>query len=256
MARYETANTIINDTALEVGLVPAADPYASLDEAFIQLRGLLTSAGRELCDMHNWPLLVKNYSVTTIEGDTGDYALPSDFNRMINQTGWDQNRHLPIGGPLSPQDWTYLEGRDLSSTTIYASFRLEDGIFRIFPKPPPLPAGGATPGFQGIYVTFEYISGNWVNEAGSAPIYSGIKDRPTIGSDIILFQPIMMVKMLKMKFLSAKGFDSSGAANEFQLLFKARTGQDEGSPVLSAAGLRGFPFLNGYRNVGDTGFGQ
>jgi hypothetical protein len=45
MARYESANTIINDTALEVGLVPASDPFSSQDEAYIQLRGLLTSVG-------------------------------------------------------------------------------------------------------------------------------------------------------------------------------------------------------------------
>ena len=103
MARYETANTIINDAALEVGLVPATDPYASQDEAFIQLRGLLTSAGRELCDMHNWSLLIENYSVTTAEGDTGDYPLPGDFNRMINQTGWDQNRHRIWKVEIYPQ---------------------------------------------------------------------------------------------------------------------------------------------------------
>jgi hypothetical protein len=246
MARYENANTIINDAALEVGLIPVTDPFSSQDEAFIQLRGLLTGAGRELVDMHNWTILVADYSVVTAGGDTGDYPLPTDFNRMINQTGWDQSNNLPIGGPLSAQDWTYLKGRDLASTTIYASFRLEDGIFRVFPQPPP----------AGIDITFEYISGNWVQEVSQTRKPPGVKDRPTTGTDIILFQPIMMVKMLKMQFLAAKGFDNSAAVGEFMRLFQARTGQDAGASILSASNRNSsFPYLDSFRNVGNTGFG-
>jgi hypothetical protein len=246
MARYENANTIINDAALEVGLIPVTDPFASQDETFIQLRGLLTGAGRELVDMHNWSILMENYEVITQVGDSGDYPLPDDFNRMINQTGWDQGNQLPIGGPLSAQDWTYLEGRDLASTTIYASFRLEDGIFRIFPQPPP----------ADIDIRFEYISNYWVQEVSAAKMVPGIKDRPTSGTDLILFQPIMMVKMLKMQFLAAKGFDNSAAVGEFMRIFAARTGQDEGAMILSASNRNSsFPYLDAWRNVGSTGFG-
>jgi hypothetical protein len=245
MARYENANTIINDAALEVGLLPVSDPFSSQDEAFIQLRGLLTGAGRELVDMHEWQVLTGSYEITTQDGDSGDYDLPTDFSRMINQTGWDQSNSLPIGGPLSAQDWSYLKGRDLASTTIYASFRLEDGLFRVFPQPPP----------PDIPISFEYISNNWVQEAGGT-IAPGVKDRPDTGTDIILFQPIMMTKMLKMQFLGAKGFDNSAAVGEFMRIFQARTGQDAGASILSASNRNSaFPYLNSYRNVGDTNFG-
>jgi hypothetical protein len=247
MARYENANQIINDAALEVGLIPVDDPFSSQDEAFIQLRGLLTGAGRELVDMHNWTVLVNNFSVTVQPGDSGDYPLPDDFNRMINQTGWDQGNNLPVGGPLSAQDWTYLEGRDLASTTIYASFRLEDGIFRIFPQPPP----------ESLVISFEYISGNWVQEVSQLKTAPGVKDRPTTGTDIVLFQPVMMVKMLKMQFLAAKGFDNSAGVGEFMRLFNARTGQDAGASILSASNANSvYPYLSGYRNVGDTRYGM
>jgi hypothetical protein len=253
MARYESANTIINDTALEVGLVPASDPFSSQDEAYIQLRGLLTSVGRQLVDMHEWQILTGSYEITTADGDTGDYPLPEDFSHMINQTGWNQSTNLPIGGPLSPQDWSYLVGRDLASTTIYASFRLEDGIFRIFPQPPP----------PDITISFEYASRNWVTESGAQPqavttssSSVGVKDRPDAGTDVILYSPLLVVKFLKMSFLSAKGFDSSAAFAEFQQVFNARTGMDTGSPILSASNRSsGFPYLDGYRNVGDTNFG-
>jgi hypothetical protein len=246
MARYENANTIINDTALEVGLVPVTDPFSSQDEAFIQLRGLLTSVGRQLVDMHEWQVLTGNYEITTADGDTGDYPLPEDFSRMINQTGWDQGNNLPVGGPLSPQDWSYLQGRDLASTTIYASFRLEDGIFRIFPQPPP----------AGININFEYISRNWVQETGAAKTTPGVKDRPTSGTDLILYSPLLAVKFLKMSFLGAKGFDTSAAFAEFQQLFQARTGYDAGASILSASNRNSnFPYLDAFRNVGNTGYG-
>ncbi len=43
-----TANEILNQVAAEIGLMPVADPYGSQDEAFIQMRYLLNTAGKEL----------------------------------------------------------------------------------------------------------------------------------------------------------------------------------------------------------------
>jgi len=76
------------------------------------------------------------------------------------------------------------------------------------------------------------------------------------GNDIVLYEPILIVKFLKSIFLEAKGFDSSNAQAEFQRMFLSRTGKDTGGTVLSASNTsRGFPYLSPWRNVGDSGFG-
>jgi len=249
MPRFSTANDIINRAALEVGLLPISDAVASTDETFIQLQGLLDSAGQELVDLHEWQAIRGVFELTTAAGDSGTYDLPEDFSYMIDQTGWDHTNRVAMGGPLSAQGWSYLAGRDLVSQSIYASFRLVDNKFDLFPQPPP----------DNLKIRFEYISRNWVQEQGHVPAAGeaqGSRDIIGTGSDVILYEPILIIKMLKAKFLEAKGFDASSARLEFENMFNSRTGKDEGAPILSASRSgAAYPFLDSYYNTGDTGYG-
>ena len=243
MARYATATDIINQTAIEVGLTPDTDPVASTDVQFVQLTGLLNAAGQELVEMNGWQALREVYEFTTQDGDSGVYDLPSGFSYMIDQTGWDMTNTVPIGGPLSPQIWSYLLGRDLVSQTIYASFRLMDGTLNLFPQPPPI----------GILVRFEYISRNWVLEAGPAGTRT---DKVSAGSDTVLYEPRVIINFLKVKWLDAKGFPSDAARMDFDNIYSGRVGRDKGAPVLNAGGgVRWPPYLNGWYNVPDSGYG-
>lgn len=242
MARQETAAQIINDTALEVGLAPEQDVYASQKDTFIQLRGLLTTAGRELVELREWTALQQDFEIVTeVPPDTGIYDLPSDFSRMINQTGWNRSANLPVSGPLSSQVWSTLIGRNLGSTTLYVNFRLTENIIELYPSPPP----------DDLTISFMYISRDWVIESGGQR-----KDRPESNTDIVLFEPIMIVKFLKLKWLSSKQMDTTAASREVDLMFDARTGHDAGAPVLSVSGSGvGFPYLNPWTNLPDSGYG-
>ena len=240
MARYRTANEIINRAAIEVGLATDSDPVGSTLDTYTQLTGLLNSAGDELVEMNAWPVLVSTYAITTQTGDDGTYSLPDDFAYMINQTGWNTSGLYPLVGPLSAQQWTAIVGQDLGSNPIWASFRLFDDSLQLLPDPPAV----------GLDISFEYISNAWLLDASN-------NRRSTIGagSDIVLFSPIMTIKMLKMKWLDMKGFDSSAARLEFDGLFNARIGKETGAPVLSAGGIIGYPYLNPMTNVPFSGFG-
>lgn len=242
MGRYASVDQVLNLVALEVGLDEEPHPYASQNAVFAQLRGLLNAAGQELVELHDWQILQKSHSIVTQVGDSGVYNLPDDFSHMIDQTGWERSNHVPLGGPLSPQTWTCLLGRDLSTSTIYVSFRLLDGKFTVFPSPPPV----------GADINFEYISRNWL-QSPTAP-YDRF-DTTQTGQDIILYEPILIRKFLKAKFLEAKGFDATAARNEFETIFYSRSGKDAGAPILSAATRHSYPYLSPYRNTGDTGYG-
>lgn len=243
MARYETANTVINDAALEVGLLPVTDVYSSTNDAFIQLRGLLTSCGRELAQLHDWVILQRNFTLNTgaVPPADGLYDLPDDFSAMIDQTGWNVATNLPIGGPVSPQVWSVMVGRDLGSTTLYVNFRLTDNKIQVYPLPAP----------ANTELSFMYLSRNWVQESGGA-----LKDRPSVGSDIILFEPILIVKYLTVKYLSAKGFDTTQASRELDLMFQSRIGKNAGAQILNASGANsGYPYITPWNNVPYTGYG-
>ena len=243
MARLYIANDIINRVAVEVGLLSVSDPLSSVDETFIQLAELLNAAGQELVELHPWQVLTQVFQLTTADTDSGTYDLPDDFSYMIDQTGWDRSNRVAIGGPLSAQDWSYLDGRDLVSQSIYASFRLVDNKFDLYPQPPP----------DGLDIRFEYISRNWAQEQGTGDK----KDMITNGADIVMYEPILIIKFLKVKFLQAKGFDTTAASLELENIFNSRTGKDTGAAILSASNnSRGFPYLHPYYNTSDTGYGM
>lgn len=246
MARYDTAAEIINAAAVECGLTAVSNPFASTDPAFVQLVQLLTNTGRELLGLHQWNKMVADHSITTnVPPDTGDYDLPDDFAYMIDQTGWTPTNAglgLPLGGPLTEQDWAYLVNTNLASSTIYVSFKISQGQFQVLPQPPP----------DAIDINFKYISRWWVALAAAPTV--GVTDKVANPDDVVFYEPILIAKFLKLRFLEAKGFDTTAAAAQFHSVFMQWTGKDISAPVLNAARYRVFPYL-GWRNIPETNYG-
>jgi hypothetical protein len=243
------ASQILNRVAAEVGIAPIESPFASQDPFFIQLRYLLNTAGEELMQAYPWELLVREHQIQTAAGDTGDYDMPADFGYILNQTEWDRTNNIAMGGPLSAQEWTYLKGRDLAQNTLYASFRIAQGKFTIFPEPPPAPNAG----YAGLDLNFEYISSSWVwNGAEVNPEY---KQAVTEPSDVPLFDKTLITRALKVKYLESGGFDTTKAQADYNQIFAFLTGNDKGAPVLNAGrNGRGYPYISSY-NTPDTGYG-
>lgn len=245
MPRYDTAANIVNTAAVECGLPAVSNPFASSDQAFLQLCQLLTSTGRELIVLFPWNKFITTYTVTTnVPPDTGVYTLPSDFGYMIDQTGWTPTNAglgMPLGGPLSSQDWTYLVNTNLATSTVFVSFRMSDGTFSVLPSPPP----------DNVVINFEYMSRDWVETAGNPLTTSDKVIGPT---DVVLFEPILIVKFLKLRYLESKGFDTTAAVGQFMTMFNSITGKDVSMPILTVSRMRIFPYL-GYRNIPESNYG-
>lgn len=239
MAQYINANSIINRTAIEVGLPSSPDPVASPDDTYVKFVGLLNNCGQELVELNPWETLASQFSITTTTEST--YSIPSDFAYLTDQTGWNRSSTFPVYGPLSPQQWAMCLAQNQLASVLQYGFRFIGNSMEIYPQPPA----------EGINLNFEYISRNWVVTASETPV-----DQDTVisGTDIVKFEAIMVIKMLKMKWLQAKGLPAGDAAMEFDRLFNSRIGKDTGAPVLVAGGLFGFPYL-GQRNIPFTNFG-
>ena len=236
-----TATKILNRVAVEVGLDAVADPYASNEQHFVQLKYLLQISGEELAIAHPWEFLTKEHTFTTTTAS--EYSLPDDFLHMVDQSGWNRTDDRPLYGPMSSQQWTYLLGRELVSDTIHVSFRIMDGAFHVFPQPT----------VSGDVIAYDYVTKNWVSDDAATPVYS---DTVSLGTDVPLFDKTLITRHVKMKWLEAKGFDTSKAQDDFNQVFSFLTGKDKGGRILSAgSGRRGFPYLNGRWSVPDGGFG-
>ena len=250
--RYEVAGDLINRAAIACGLNKESDPFFSVDPAFIQLVELANQLGQTMLHYHYWELLIRQHEFTTQAGDTGIYDLPADFAYMLDQTAWQKGEPgaaYPLLGPASPQVWSYLTASQLYSVTIYAWFRQADGKLQLFPQPPPV----------GIPIQYQYISRNWVIDGQSDPQNPVYKDTLTAYADLVRYDPILFVKGLRLKFLEAKGFDTTKAQDEYSIVFDAIAGHNTPAPKLSLVGGvvpgGGWRPLDGIVNVPETGYG-
>ena len=246
MARQENAGTIINRAAVEVGLQSVTDPFSTTDEGFTQLAQLLNVCGQELGQLRDWNELIRPFTANTTTdvklGSTNLYELPSDYDRLIPQTGWDLTNDVPILGPMSPQDFAYLEGRDFASNSIYVAYRIYRGDIELYPDPPP----------ANTDLSWEYVSRNWATTSGGTEV-----DYVTATNDIVVLDPLLMQKFLKVKFLDAKNLPSQAARMEFENIYLNRISNDNSAPVLnSGRSGRTFPYLSAMYNTPDTGFGS
>ena len=247
MAIYDTSLDIINAAAVECGLGTFSSAFSSTDDAAIQLRTLLTQCGRELQGAYQWQQLLSSATISTGASpvSNGQYDLPSDFGYMINQTGWSPNSSgvgLPLGGPLTEQVWSALVGTNLASSTIYVSFKIASGVIQVLPAPAP----------ANITLTYKYMSQNWVRVHGST---SSLATKVQYDDDVILFESILITKMLAARYKQAKGLDASAQLEQFESRFASAISLNAPSATLKLATVSGFPYLS-VQNIPQSGFGS
>jgi hypothetical protein len=252
--QYQQAGQLINDVAVEVGLAASNAPLASTDNNFVQLKTLANILGRDLTRRYEWELLTRTYVITTV--NTGPpppdgvtyYPLPNDFFKMINQTAWNRTSRLPMAGPLSAQGWEWLVGLVSNQFTIYLGFRPWAGTFAVYPSPNP----------ANQEIAFEYVSQNWVQPSGSATGDPGLRTNLIANpGDLVLFDPVLFSRGLKVRFLNAKGFDSSDAVNDFDEVWEMVVGADVGAVKLNLSDSGwGMRLLDSLNNVPPSGFGM
>ncbi|RKH08997.1 hypothetical protein D7X74_30405 [Corallococcus sp. CA047B] len=239
---WDNAASVLNDAAVELGLIPAdlADPYDSVDSNMTQLCRLLKSAGQDLARDYAWTHLQKEYSFNTV-ASTGSYALPPDYDRLIDQTGWNRNSLIPLQGPLAAQGWQVLKAL-VSTGAVGLWFRIVGDQLSLMPVP-----------ISAQSLAYEYVSRYWVRPFDQT---SPTTDTPTDGNDVLYFDRRLLVCAVKLAFKRAKGFDSTAAQEDFEKALARAQGGDGAAPVLSLNGCRVGPerLLNGV-NTPDTGFG-
>ena len=242
---YDTAGSIINDALVEVGLSAVSDPFADSDSNVIQMCTLLKSKGREILRQRFWTQMRGEHTFTTVLG-TPTYALPSDFHSMVDQSGWNRTNRLPLGGPLSPQEWQFLKSR-LVGVVFTVLFRPMEGEIHLYPDT-------NTPG--GYTVAFEYLSNGWI-ERPAIPTNT-FHDSPVAMDDIVRFDSLMVMRGIKLEWLKLHAFDTTSAQQDYLEVYNRAAGMDSFNPILSLtrAGLtRGVDPLLGQQSVPVTGFG-
>lgn len=218
---FSTVGTIINRMAVQCGLATVADPFASTDPNFVQFIEYLNTLGSKLAKRYEWEHLVRECTITTAASATS-YALPSDYKKMLDQSGWNRTSQLPLAGPMTSQQTQYLKGRT-SNVIINVAFRLQGNLITF----PVVPSNAQT-------LVFEYISSFWIQTAASGT--GPDADHATASTDYVRFDPDLVVAGVKLAWLADRGFETTKAENDFDEQLESALGANSGAPVLSLSG--------------------
>lgn len=149
-----------------------------------------------------------------------DYAMPTDFDRMISDTNWDRTNHWRNLGTKTSQEWQWLQG-GIISVGPRERYRIYNNRLRIFQA------------LTSIYTfAFEYVSNYWVMSSGAT---QGDKGAYSVDTDTAIFPDDLMLAGLKFYFLKAKKLDYSVELGEFMRALSYTKAQDVPVPAQSLA---------------------
>jgi hypothetical protein len=235
--QYWTAVDLLNQLYGTLGLTKK-QTVVDEDPQNTQMIGVLNEAGNELNTYYPWEQFEKEL-VFQLVADQEAYDLPADWKYFIDQTQWDRTNHWPLLGPKSPAEWAWLKNGLIASFP-RMRYRVRNNKFQVFPKP----ASNSEFTFA-----MEYVSGAWVQNTDATtqePNASMVK----FDGDIIWYDPWLMIKYTKLKWLQLKGFDTTAAQADFLRIYEALRGKDTGAQVLSLVPQQ-TPFFIGPWSVPD-----
>ncbi len=247
MADFNTRQTgleIIQAVCGQLGLpVPIAAVANPTDVTARQMLAQLNYSGRRLIkptDSYRWQVLLKTWILFTDPLVT-EYPMPADFDSFEDLTGWNFSSRLPMLGPATDPQWQTLKARNLGSSTISVIYRSRGGKFEIyntFPDPQEL--------------RIDYSSRAWV-QSGADPLV--FRDYIAADDDVCLYDPDLMIAALRLRFLTAKGFDTTAAAADYNQALESAICADTDAPVLTCNVNDTYPLISTQFNVPDTGYG-
>jgi hypothetical protein len=166
------------------------------------------------------------------------YALPSDYDRQVDNTHFDKSKRWQMIGPETAQQWQWLKSSYIS-TGPRLRYRLMGGFFQIWPAI-------GTPEYCG----FEYVSSNWALSSTGAG-----KQSMALDTDSCIFPDRLMILGIKRKYFEVKGFDASSFIREYEAQLSIAKANDAGSATLSMA-PRLSTVLIGIDQIPDTNYGS
>lgn len=168
------------------------------------------------------------------------YAMPDDFDRLVDRTEWDKSKHWEMLGPSTAQQWQWLKSGYIS-TGPRIRFRPLGGYFQVWPMLS-----------TNEYLGFEYVSNLWVTGTG---LTDPNKTAFTADDDTCVFPDRLMVLGTKLKYFEIKGFDTTAIYRDYKAQLEIAKANDAGSPTLSMA-PRVSTVLIGWENIPDSNYGS
>lgn len=221
-------STLINlasDIADQLGLQRPSTLFGVYDEGDTSDRKILraiTQTCKHLAADYDWQTLQARHSFTTIAAEAQTSGLPTDFERMVINTAWDEDLNRPLCGPYNAQEWAEVQSSLIAR--IEPAFAILGDVFYLAPEPP-----------AGRTIAYTYIRDSiGKNAAGTR------KARFTVDTDTTLWDDELITAGAVMFHLKNDKEAFATEHQDFEKIKADRIKRDGGGRVLYMGG--------GYKN--------
>ena len=206
-----------------------------------QLLALAKREGTQLMRATAWPILLKEHTFSTSSG-TAAYALPADFDRLVNETVYNRSDNDIFSGPLTPAEYQ-LQNYGTASSGTTEKFRLKAASNALKFEIDPTPSSTQTIGFEYVSSYYSQSSGGTGQAAWAADTDTGILDES-------LFE-----LGLTWRFKQAHGLDHAEDYRQYQLELRQAISRQGSSPILSMDDARRLIVSPYSYNLNDGNYG-
>jgi hypothetical protein len=138
--KVKVPNTIIGNSELEA----------------VRLLQAATETVNDLLRRVDWQELEAEATITTV-ASTEAYSLPSDFERIVNDSAWNVTSKYPMSGVTSAKDWQTLKNSSFSNGSVIDLYRIRGSQFLVYPTPTTVES-----------LIYEYIQNTPVESSGGS----------------------------------------------------------------------------------------
>jgi len=219
--------TVCQNVASEVGTYGAPTSVISnTSDDVVKLLALANRTGREIMGAHDWQRLQTETTITTVDTTEG-YDLLSDYDRVINNTMWDNtnNRQMKL---VTPQQWAYFKNGIVAQSGIQRWWRQRGNQILIYPTPS-----------NTNTIKYEYISNKYVvNSAGDTTYATFQAD-----TDTTLFPENLLELGMIYRQKKQIGLAAADDKNTYEMELRSEIARDGGNAII-APYYPHYPYVN------------
>lgn len=164
-------------------------------------------------DEYDWPLLKRTQSFTASLASLQSSGKPSNFQRAIAETFWNQTSNRKVFGPLNDEEWGVANGSSVTSATWQSAMFRYDGL-HIYP----VPTAADT-------ITYDYIINTPIQATGGG----AYKTLFTADNDVYLFGDSLLMLGVRWRYMADKGRDYAEALKDYELALAAEYRAQKGA---------------------------
>lgn len=235
----KTLLQLVNAVLPEIGFPQVTTVIGNSNQTARLALALANRQGQSMAKESDWRILVKRNVITTASS-ADSYSLPSDFDRFIHDTEWNETTVIKMNGPV-PDDFWQADLSGIVTSVINNRFqvRADGNSNRVFLRPVPTSSEN---------VTFFYVANSWCRASGGQRQSAFAAD-----GDVLLLDDYVFELGLKWRMLQAQKRDFQIELAEYRRELAALKARDGGVKTLAILGP-GDEWMP-VANVGETNFG-